>query len=616
MLSRISGFRLFQAVRRSAGIVLPWLLVFSPGIFMAEHVRGHAVDVLCFDDWESVPLLKKWHDGTWALADFWSLQIQHRPVIPRMIVIALAFLFEGDNRAPQVFSFLLTAAVAVLFVLLLRKTLGRSRWIKPLAFAGNCLIFSPILFQNFFWSTLFWMSMPVPFAIGMLLVLHGRWSLPARLVSALLMALAATFSFSHGLVLWPVLACYVLLQPELGPLRSRLALAGVTAAAAAAVIAAYFHDFRNMSHHAYELAVGESALGHTVSLAEWENLSRVLRFACGLIGNGLARSAFHSHDLLGRSQLAGGILIAALAACSIACICTASGRRTWSKTLPWLALAAYGTGMALAVAIGRAHLGEHRCTVPRYFAGTMFVTISVMVTAFILLREATAQGRMPAIWNQRARYLGVGAVTALITMQWPLWEYGLHLASVWNNARHQAQGLLMFINHPELMPWSINTLDNSDEFAREQVKTLGELGLLRVKLAETAKVSEFRRVGGKLLPGKANCDTVEKRGDEFVLRGHARFGPERPADLVLITGEDQETIIALGIPRPRPMFRLFNVDYEFTNFLDVPLDDTCLWEARIPAAKLPREMKSLYFLALDSERRRVARFDRKALINR
>ncbi len=616
MPSRVTGHPPLQAVRRFAWAVLPWLLVFAPGIFMAAYVRENAVDVLCFDDWENVPLLKKWHDGTWTLADFWSLQIQHRPVLPRVIVIALAFLFDGDNRAPQCFSFLLSALVAVLFVLLLRRTIGPSRWLKPLAFAGNCLIFSPVLFQNFFWSTLFWMTMPLPFAIGMLLVLHSRWSLPARMAAAVLMAVAATFSFSHGLVLWPVLACYVLLQPEIGPLRTRLALAGITAAVAAAVIAAYFHDFRNMSHHAYELAVGESALGHTVSLADWENFSRVIRFACGLIGNGLARSAFHSHDLLDRSQIAGGILLASLIACGLACIFTAPGRRTWSKTLPWLALAAYGTGMALAVAIGRAHLGEHRCTVPRYFAGTMFVTISVMVAAFILLREATAQGRMPAIWNQRARYLGVGAVTMLITMQWPLWEYGLHLAKVWNNARHQAKGLLAFINHPELTPWSINTLDNNDAFTREQARTLGELGLLRVKLVETPKVSEFKRDGGKLLPGKADCDLVEKHGDQIVLRGHARFGPERPADLVLITGEDQETIIALGVPRPRPMFRLFNVDYEFTNFLDVPLDDTCLWEARIPVAKLPRDVKSLYLLALDSERGRVARFDRKALINR
>lgn len=591
-----------------------WLVVFAPGIFMAVYVRNHAVDVLCFDDWENVPLLKKWHDGTWSFADFWSLQIQHRPVIPRMIVIMLAFLGEGDNRWGQYFSFCLSALTAVLVVLLMRKTLGASRWIKPLAFAANCLIFSPVLFQNFFWATLFWMALPVPCVLGALLILGTRRPLWLRFALSLMSAVIATLSFSHGLVMWPVLGCYVLLQPEIGPLKLRIGLAAAVAVTAAATFAAYFNDFQNQSFHAYELKVGENALVHTVSLLDWQNFSRVVRFACGLIGNGLARSAFDSHHLVVKSQIFGGIIVVALMLISIACVCSRQGRCTWSRTLPWLALTAYGAGMALAVAAGRAHLGEQRCVVPRYFVGTMFVTISVVVVGFLLLREAVSHATISPLWSRRARYLGVSSVTTLIVFQWPLWQYGLHLAHVWNHSRYQAKGLLMFIQHDELAPWSLNTLDNIREFCKQQANTLKELGLLRTRPVETPSIKEFRRDRAKVPVSRANVDSIQQQGDSLVLRGHARFGPERPADVVLLTLEGKDRIIALGIPRPRPLFRLFNVDYEFTNFLDVPLDDLCLWEARIPLASLPQEARSLEVWALDSERRRIARFDRKLIL--
>ena len=583
---------------------------------MGIYVRQNAVDVLCFDDWENVPLLKKWHDGTWTFADFWSLQIQHRPVIPRVIVIALAFLGDGDNRWPQYFSFGLSALISVLFVLLLRRTIGpSSRWLKPLAFAGNCLIFSPILFQNFFWSTLFWMSMPVPCMIAVLLVLHARWGLAVRFIAALLLAAAATFSFTHGLVIWPVLGCYLLLQPEIGKLKARVGLAALTAMAACVVFAAYFHDFRNQAAHAYELGAGDSALKGMVNLSNGDHVSRVIRSAAGLVGNGIARSAFDGPQLVRRAEQAGTIILIGAACCGIACVFSAAGRATWRRTLPWLALAAYGAGMALAVAIGRAHLGEHRCTIPRYFVGTMFVTIAVMVTSFILLREAIRRSSQPACWNQRARLFGVGALVAFVSFQWPLWQYGLHLAGVWNNARHQAKALLMFINYPELMPWSINSLDNSGAFTREQVRTLADLGLLRVQLATSPTVDDFKKTT-TLTVGRADADSIERHGDEWIIRGHARFGPERPADMVLITAEDQRTVIALGVPRARPLLRLYSVDYEFANVLEVPVEETTLWEARIPTARLPGATKSLYLWALDSKNRRVAPFQRKIPINR
>ncbi len=580
-----------------------WLLVFSPGVFMTWYVAEHAVDVPCMDDWENAPLLKKWHDGTLGVSDLWAAHLQHRPFVPRLLIIAMGNLSGGDFRWPQWLCFGLNALDSILVLLLLRRTLGASPWLPALAFTANVMLFSPAFFQHFFWDTQFWMGMPVPCVLGALLILGGERFAPwTRFAFALFLAVIATLSFSHGLVIWPVLLTYLLLDANFAPLRQRLIAAGAWLLAAIVMYAVYFSDFRNMASHAYELKPGDSALGFAADLTQWENIARAARFACGLIGNGFARSAFDSPDLVARSQMFGAMIVGALIIASIGCIFTKPGRVTWSRALPWLALAAYGVGMALAVAVGRAHLGEHRCTVPRYLVGTVYVLLAVVIVGFLLLREASVR-------RQCARYFGIAVLTAFIVCQWPLWRYGLHCCEVWNNARHQARGLLMFINHDAIQPWSINTLDNAQGYAKIAANQLREIGLLRTRLVETASLKEFRQDKNPLTPARAAVDSIEQQDATLIVRGHARFGPERPADVIPLTAPGSEQIIALGVPRPRPMLRLFNVDYEFTNHLEAPITDENRWEARIPLASLPAGITTLEAWALDSAKERVAKIE-------
>lgn len=406
-------------------------------------------------------------------------------MVPRLLVIALTELSGGDNRAQQGFSFALSALIAVLAVLMLRRSLGASKWLKPIAFVCVTVIVSPVLFQNFLWATLFWMAIPVACALGMMLCLRSRpgdeelrWS---RWGGGLALAIAGTLSFSHGLALWPLLVCYLVLQPALGSLKRRLVMAGLAAAAGAGLIAAYFNDFRNLSTHAYELQVGENALGDTVNVLQPDNFARVVRFACGLVGNGLARSAFDSHDLVWRSQWLGGFGLGVFAACGAVCIFTSFGRSAWRECLPWLALGGFGMAVAVAVAIGRAHLGEHRCTVPRYFVGTGLVWVATLSLGALLFRSwaraAGVQHRIGAI-----RPIGAAVLAGMTAWQIPVWEYGLHLCEVWSQARHQARAILRFVKHEAVMPWSIYTLDNTYPFVRQAATTMEDLGWLRTKL--------------------------------------------------------------------------------------------------------------------------------------
>ena len=606
----------FSVQRRWLRRLLPavlWVLVFSPAIFMSEVVREKSVDVLCFDDWENVPMLKKWRDGTLEWSDLWSLQIQHRPVVPRLLVIALMELSGGDNRAQQGLSFGLSVLIAVVVALLLSRSLGASRWVKPAAFVGVTLIVSPVLFQNFLWATLFWMAIPPLCAVSMMLCLRARadeaalrWS---RWGGGLVLAVIGTLSFSHGLALWPLLVCYLVLQPDLGPMRRRLTMAGAAGAIGAVLIAAYFRDFRNLSTHAYELQVGEHALGHMVDVFQAENFARVLRFACGLVGNGLARSAFDSHDLVARSQWLGALGLGVFAACGVVGIFTSFGRAALRECLPWLAIGGFGLAVAFAVAVGRAHLGEHRCTVPRYLVGTGLVWVASLAAGGLLFRSwarsVGVQNRVAAI-----RPIGAAALVGASVWQVSIWEYGLHLCEVWSQARHQARAILRFVKHEEVMPWSIYTLDNTYPFVRDAAVTMEELGLIRTKLLSEARLSKFRREKSRLPLGRAMVEHVGVKDGVMTVIGYGRFGPRRPADLIAFTAEDGDRVLGIGVPRPRTLLRLFNVDYEFTNFYDVPLGEMSFWEARIPLERLVG-VRKLWVWALDEERGRVARFERR-----
>src|SRR4029079_9225647 len=115
------------------------LLVCSPAIFTAKLVWDKAVDVGCWDSWENATVLQKWQDfrdGNTTGAEFgrflYSPQIQHRIVVPRLLIIGLSHLGNGDFRWEQYFTFFILLLDAALIALLLRRTLVGSAWFWPL----------------------------------------------------------------------------------------------------------------------------------------------------------------------------------------------------------------------------------------------------------------------------------------------------------------------------------------------------------------------------------------------------------------------------------------------------------------------------------------------------
>lgn len=649
--------------------LLLFLLAMSPGLWMANYVVKSAVDVGCWDVWENGPLIKKWHEGTLTWHDLYAPQIQHRIVVPRLLITGLTYLGGGDFRWEQWATFSLSMVSALLLWMLLSRSLGQSHWRYGILFAANLLIFSPMLYQSFFWGSSLWMAIPLPCLLGALVILGNRWPQWLKYLLAVLLAEIATHSFSHGLVMWPVVLGYLLLQPECGSLRRRLVFAGIWIAIAAATIGYYFHDFINAAHHAYNLRPGDHALKGGVKLfvgADAEslsitaaNLARIGRFFSGMFGALFARSPFTGH-FVDDAQTLGVLVISPLLVVVALVLFSKSGRSLWRALLPFLAIAAYVVGVAMVISIGRAHLGEHRCALPRYFNITGFMPIATMVLWFLWSRKvvpgicdpaasrvcdpgggqhgsspdpsapidktpsappgsqsrATASQKRAATCTEFAKRLGVALLAVFAALQLPLWRHGLHLCRIWNDARWQARALVMFINHEQLKPWSINVLDMDLSHwgypqTREQLNYLKSLDLLNIPLLETPELRWFHQDSKELSADKAAIESVKASGNQVIVVGNARFGSGRPADLLLITAAGSNQILALGVPTPRAMLRLYPLDYEFTNNHEVPVGEPYRWEARIRTSALPAGIGLLDVWALDGREMRIARLSQK-----
>lgn len=592
------------------------LLIFVPALYNAKLVVRYAVDVGCWDMWENGELLGKWHEGKLTFHDLYAPQIQHRILFPRLIIIALTNLSGGDFRWEDYITFGAVVLSAVLLYRLMRRTMGNGPWVAAIAFVVNLMLFSPMLYQIFFWGSSLWMCMPMPCLLLILNIAappeNGTCSTAPwlRFGAIALLAEIATHSFSHGLAFWPVIMTYFLLQPAFAPKKTRLHMAGITLLIGAITIKAYFTDFYNVAFHAYNLKPGDYAMEGGLNLMNAGERGKFIGFFLGFLGNPFARTPFEDHPLASAESIGVWVLLAFVSVAALT-VFTKAGRSVWSKALPWLALAAYVIGVALAISKGRAHIGEHRSVTTRYIIISLFLPVSTLALWFQIARAWLAERRASnACCSAFARgnapqMIAACLLTTFAVMQLPQWSYGLHLTNVWHHARRQAQALVLFL--PHIKPDSMKVLDKSYDYCLKQINTLSGMGLLKFKPLATAELKWFSK-DKKSLPDSQVAVTEARFLDNgsLLLRGNARFGQQKPADAVLITQGDK--VIALGQPAPKHVLRIYGLDYEFANVDDVTVSEMYPWETTIPAAQLPASAGPLDFWALEVAGMRISKF--------
>lgn len=181
-----------------------FILAALPFFQLAHTVRSYSVDVPVWDQWELVPLFEKLFNGTLSFRDVWAQHNEHRIFFPKLIMLFLA-RFTGWNLSFELaVNVLLGAGIFACVaaqILLTVKSTGERRllWAVPVC---AVMIFSLKQWMNWVWGWQMQIFLCVFCATAGIVLLSNPPFRLWRFLSAMLMGVAASFSFAGGLCYW------------------------------------------------------------------------------------------------------------------------------------------------------------------------------------------------------------------------------------------------------------------------------------------------------------------------------------------------------------------------------------------------------------------------------
>jgi hypothetical protein len=346
-----------------SGLLL--LLALVPIVFVGFIIDRYGVNVPYADEWSNLILIEKWDAGQLAFADLIRPHNGHRILIPRLIFLAFAQMGHGNVRAEMFFSLFICVATSAGVLYLLRRT-HRTGWPQVLGVWAfiNLFLFSPIQAENWLWGFQFQIFLSNLCVVGAVIAVTSNVRVGIRLALAALFALAGTFSFGQGVLIWPVVG---LLMTARGETRRRVLIWG---AVTLAILCGYF-----FSYHGKDLT---RAVGH------WWDYPL---FFVAFLGAPLAEVS--NADPLVLPAVIGSILCAAYFGALIFCL----RRGVAVREGVWLALGAFPIGGALLAAASRTHFGARQALDSRYTTVAIILLVSLIGLAGPLYFERPSTKR-------------------------------------------------------------------------------------------------------------------------------------------------------------------------------------------------------------------------------
>lgn len=266
---------------------LIWATLFAIAVAMlvastiAAVIRSYT-PVPKWDSWGEIIWLKNYYSGQWHVSDLWRQQLEPRPLFPRIFFLIDWFLFGGKNIFLLSSMLFLQAGHAWIFIHDVRRWPGFSGEVRLTVGAVVAALFlSGAQLEYLSW----------PYGILVILALYaGTISIRSLIVYAeqtrlrtatgwlgvcIGSAIVATYSFSSGILLWPVLFLTA------ASLRLRQGILLLIAGFAGAVSLLYFTGYHLVS-------------GYTSTLQALQEPVHVLAYVCAYLALPLSRI---NHDV-------------------------------------------------------------------------------------------------------------------------------------------------------------------------------------------------------------------------------------------------------------------------------------------------------------------------------
>jgi len=227
-------------MKKRLHILVPLALIVTPLVVEALYINRFAVNVPFWDQWALVPLLQAlFQKNTSRLfAALWNQHNEHRILFPKLVFLALSRVSGWNAIAEMYFGLFLASLSLVGLGLIYKKTCRGHLWgFVPISW----LVFNLGQWENILWG---WQLQIYLQVVGAILAIHFLSAKSLRSVTlAILCGVVASFSFSSGLLIWPVGSlCLAALRAE----KKQLVLWSLVGVL---VVVAYYKDYVPPSHH-------------------------------------------------------------------------------------------------------------------------------------------------------------------------------------------------------------------------------------------------------------------------------------------------------------------------------------------------------------------------------
>ena len=384
-------------------------LVLFPLVWLIFLIWRYHVDVLFWDEWNFVPFVDEFNQGTLSLRDLWSQIGEHRILFPRIVMLLLTRFSSWDTSYELGFSILL--AIAILAVLVRQTQITgqllqvQLKWLIPVL---SIMVFSLSQAQNWLWGWQLseFMNVLAVLAGIVLLQTPDHW---ARYSAAILLGVVASYSFGNGLLYW-FIGLLVLLVLTFGNWRLMISRGAIWVAAAGLTFLSYFYDYHALIPISVTLSTFYKPLDFTTYVLTFLGAPVLpTSFECTAHGYQCDQAIFAASV----ASLSGLILF---------------GYVTWSlwnrgkfKTLvPFLGMALYAILSGSEAGFERMDFGLQQGMQSRYLTFSSLFWIALSASLFVWAKTTETRDKR----RRRAGYSLVILVAGLVTLNSIQWSGG------------------------------------------------------------------------------------------------------------------------------------------------------------------------------------------------
>jgi hypothetical protein len=484
----------------------------------ALFVVTYSVDVPYHDQWETARLFVYLAEGSLSFTHLFAQQNEFRQLFPHLLFLALGTITRWNVRYEMLVSFLLACLVSFNIYRISRVTITGAEKRLWLLVGTNLLIFSPVQYETWLLGIQVVYFAPIACLTTCLSVAYSSLSLRAKLAAGVLLSIVSTFSSANGFLCWVLVLPVLLLVCDWRRPFVPFLITGWVVLCLLSV-SFYLYGYRTPEWHP---SLTES-LRHP---------ARALAYLAAFLGAPLAPGT-------GIPRLTAALLIGTLASILFAGACVYlwvgfSDRSLRRRMIGFVIIGSYSLATVLLVMPARLGFGIPQALSPRYSTFSLYLLVSLIYLAPIVLEHARANGYLPG--RVRITPLVSALVAALLCFHTLTATHGVLRARAFRTHVRYLKACLLFVN---VLRCSAPALMLRQGDLPALANALNRLGYLRPSLIDGKSAEEIAMTNRDTRPAGAFEDLVRTPDGRFIASGWATLSEgQEPAHAVLLTYRD------------------------------------------------------------------------------